>query len=101
LVQVSTRGDDGDRVLNLEGLRRVGVLGRLALPLGVDGLVLVADQYVSGALQEHVGGFAARAWARLDVLAHELVDEIEPGLRVLPAVALCGVWRQQIPLGRT
>ena len=36
----------------------------------------------------------------LDVLGDQLVDEVEAGLRVLAAVALGGVRRQQVPLGR-
>ena len=100
LVQVARWGDDGDRVLDLERLRRVDVLDRLALPLDVDRLVLVAEQHVAGALQEHVGGLAARPGPGLDVLGDQLVDEVQAGLRVLTAVALGGVRRQQVPLGR-
>ena len=47
LVEVGAAGDHRDRVLDLEGLRRVDVLDGLALALGVDRLVLVADQHVT------------------------------------------------------
>ena len=93
-------GDHGDGVLDLEGLRRVDVLDGLALPLDVDRLVLVADQHVTGALQEHVGGLAAGPGPRLDVLGHQLADVVETGLLILAAVALGGVRRQQVPLRR-
>ena len=59
LLRVRAGVDDRDRVLDLEGLRRVDVLDVLALPLGDDRLVLVAEQHVAGALQEDVGGLAA------------------------------------------
>ena len=61
LVQVEADGDDGDRILDLDGVGRVDVFDLFALPLDVDGLVLIADQHVAGALQEDVGGFAAGA----------------------------------------
>ena len=100
LVQVRGGGHHGDGVLDLERRRRVDVLDRLALPLGVDGLVLVADQHVAGALDEQVGGLPAGSGPGLDVLGDQLVDEVEARLRVLAAVALGRVRRQQVPLRR-
>ena len=94
LVQVCAGGDDRDRVLDLEGLRRVDVLDGLALPLDVDRLVLVGDQHVTGALQEHVGGLAAGTGTRLDVLGDQLGDEVQAGLLVLRR--RCS-WRRTAP----
>ena len=77
LVEMRAGDDDRHRVLDLERLRRVDVLDRLALALDVDRLVLVAEQHVAAALQEHVGGLTARAGTRLDVLGDQLVDEVQ------------------------
>ena len=94
-------GDHGNRVLDLESLRRVDVLDLLALPFDMDGLVLVAQQHVSGALEEHVGGFPAGAGSGLDVIGDQSVDELQPRLLVFAAVALGRVRREQVPFGRS
>ena len=77
------------------------MLDGFSLAFDVDRLVLVADQDVAGALQEDVGGLAARSGAGLDVIGDQFGDEIQAGLLVGATVALGGVGRQQVPLRRS
>ena len=73
---------------------------RLALTFGGDRLVLVTDQDVTAALDEHIGGLAPRRGPQFDVLAHQLVDEVKARMGIVAIAALDGVRGKQIPLRR-
>ena len=76
------------------------VLDLLAAALEEQRLVLVGEQHVAGALQERLRRLAAGLRLDLDVVGDELVEVREARLRVLAAVALVGVRREQVPLRR-
>jgi hypothetical protein len=102
---VGTGAHHRDRVLDLERLRWVDVFNVQvaffgALPLDIDGLVLVTDQNVTGALEEDIGSLTPGTGPGLDVVGDQLGDVVESELRILAAVALGGIRRQQVPLGR-
>ena len=91
LRRVLAVAEDRDGVLDLERGRRGDVLDRVALALGEERLVLVAEQHVARPLEEGLGRLAARLRLDLDVVGDELLEEGEPGGRVLAALALGGV----------
>ena len=99
-VRMAALADDGDRVLDLEGLVRHHVLDRLPGLDGRDGLVLVAQQHVAGTLAERLGRLRRGRRLAVDVVLDKGGHVREPRRRVLAAVGRRRVRGEQIPLSR-